>query len=192
MSTLRLLVSGDRRFQDTPTVADGLALGAALLTSRDPHGDIVLVHGGAGGLDSLASARAAELGWNQESHPAQWSVHTAACPPHHAGQPTCKIAGHRRNAEMLQPRPDLLVAFPLHKRDLAPGEDRRLTSRGTWSMVALALAASVPTAVIWRGCAHPADPVSAMMLAAHVAPSGEPAWPQQNGAVPLHEALMPF
>ena len=189
----RLLVSGDRRFCDEGAVRDGLSLGLSLLQAANGSKQLpLLVHGAAHGLDSLAATVAATWDWEVEARPAKWSEHDALCPPYHAGQATCKMAGHRRNAEMLDPRPGLLVAFPLHKRALTPGTDRRMTSRGTWSMVSLAMRAQVPTVVLWRGRFHPADQAAAAMLAAHVAPCGEPVRPRPDGSVGVDEALMPF
>ena len=183
---LRLLVSGDRRWADPLPVRDALDAICALVA---PFSSPVLVHGAARGLDSLAADWAAAAGWALDARPAQWNVHTDACPPSHAGAPSCRMAGHRRNAEMLRPRPTLLVAFPLHAEPLAPGEPRELTSRGTWSMVAKAREASLPVLVLWRGRLWPADDAGRALVAAG-APTGSV--DLASGSVAVSALLPPF
>lgn len=185
MSAVRLLVSGDRRFSDRQVIRDALEATASLLAPFEAP--LVLVHGAARGLDALAAEEAADNGWLTEAHPAKWSEHTAACPPAHANEATCRMAGHRRNAEMLQPLPNVLIAFPLHVRTLAPGEDRHETSRGTWSMVDKALTAKVPTLVVWCRRLFPADLASMAMLTGHTAPDMRP-----DGSVSLDSMLRPL
>lgn len=129
---MRILVTGSRDFPNNPEIVK-----IALLNARDwlydqgvsPDGEILLVHGAARGLDQLAARVASEqLGWHLEAHPAQWGTHTNACPRHHHGQKTCKMAGHRRNQEMIDTGVDIVVAFPMHPRNSGG-------SRGTWGCV---------------------------------------------------------
>lgn len=98
---MRLLVTGGRDYADAATVAAVLdrALG------RLPDGEVlVVVNGGARGLDTLAHRWAY---WRcvegrramPEMHPADWDTHG-------------KAAGHIRNAAMVATRPDACVAFP--------------------------------------------------------------------------------
>lgn len=84
----------------------------------DPH-DGVIVRG----LDRMAGAEAAALGWDVEPHDALWDLHGAA-------------AGPIRNQSMVDSGADLCVAFPL------PG------SSGTWDCVARADEARIPVVIV--------------------------------------------
>lgn len=144
----RVLVTGSREWADFDLVDQALDAALALLqvplTMQDT---VTLCHGAARGLDSLAAAIAGSRGWKIEEHPAQWDKHTAACPAHHLTpivQPTCKMAGHRRNHEMIALGADLVIAFPT-------GEEASGLSRGTWGCARASKAAQLPTLVLWKG-----------------------------------------
>src|ERR1039457_2992517 len=83
--TFRLLVTGDRTWDDTSAVEHTLA---AILAHR-PEG-VLLVHGACPhGADAIASAYAARTpGYRTEAHPANWHRHG-------------RTARHLRNAEMV-------------------------------------------------------------------------------------------
>jgi hypothetical protein len=116
----RILVTGSRDWS-----APAPVLAAIERVEARSSGPLVLVHGAARGLDSMA----AELirgrpRWTEEAHPADWATHGRA-------------AGHRRNAAMVDLGAALCLAFPL------PG------SRGTWDCVRRAVEAGVP-AMVWE------------------------------------------
>lgn len=148
----RVLVTGSREWADFDLVDQALDAALALLqvplTMQDT---MTLVEGGARGLDSLSAAVAGGRGWKVEEYPAQWDKHTAACPERHLSpivEPTCKMAGHRRNHEMIALGADLVIAFPT-------GEEASGLSRGTWGCARAANAAQLPTLVLWKGMLWP-------------------------------------
>lgn len=145
--SIRLLVTGSRDFPNRAVVDLALrAVDARFLRDTSRGGQPTLVHGGARGLDSLA-----EQSWTQaqrgrvERHPAQWRQHTDQCPAWDRDRPTCRLAGPRRNQEMLEAGADLCLAFPLWPL-AARGQN---SSRGTWDMATRARDAGVPTFVVW-------------------------------------------
>lgn len=89
------------------------------------HADMEVVSGGARGADSLAALWARKNGVPFREFPADWDRFG-------------KSAGFRRNREMLDDGPDLVVAF---SEDLA-------ASKGTSMMVGLARDAGVPVIVV--------------------------------------------
>ena len=89
----RVLVCGSRDWSDRTLIE-------AVLRA---HGPALIVHGGARGADRIAGEIARGLGWPVEEHPADWTRHGRA-------------AGPRRNIEMLDSGPALVIAFTL-----APG-----------------------------------------------------------------------
>lgn len=126
MTTLRILVTGSRKWTDRDVIR------AALLDALGTYttiGQPVLVHGGARGADALAHVEWHRLmsqhpGWlaDPEVHRADWDRYG-------------KAAGHRRNAEMVTAGATVCLAFPL-------GE-----SRGTRGCMALAERAGIPVIV---------------------------------------------
>lgn len=110
----RILITGSRNWPDAGTVYPVLAASAT-------HANVVVVHGGAPGADSIA-------GWwvddhpdlaTQEVHPADWKKHGRA-------------AGPIRNQEMVDSGADVCLAFPLG------------ASRGTRDCMRRAAAAGIP------------------------------------------------
>lgn len=152
----RVMISGSRQMTDADVIAELIA--AARILVEWPHRQIVLVHGAARGVDTLAALAATKAGIPTEAHPARWTTHTAACPASHAGAPTCRMAGHRRNQEMIETGIDLMVAAPIHLQDDTSG------SRGTWGAVAAAKRAGVPTLVLWDGALHSCDDAAEALL----------------------------
>ena len=83
-----------------------------------------IIHGGAKGADSIAGETAQALGFKVVEFPANWSQYG-------------KGAGPKRNQEMLNQKPDLVLAF---HPDLS-------RSKGTKHMVEIARKAGVPVEV---------------------------------------------
>lgn len=81
-------------------------------------GSITLIHGGAKGADFLADREAQILGWGIRTFHADWETHG-------------KKAGPMRNQEMINERPNIVLAFP--------GEN----SIGTWDAVRRAKKAGI-------------------------------------------------
>lgn len=96
------------------------------LKEVDPIDGIVTLISGAcpTGADRIAEEEALELGWNVKLYPADWGSHSPSCPSedpgngtcwrgrtNSKGEPHCKRAGFRRNAEMIALNPDVVLAF---------------------------------------------------------------------------------
>jgi UDP-N-acetylmuramoylalanine-D-glutamate ligase len=107
---MRVLVCGGRDYSNRERVFTSLDM----LNSKYPVA--MVIHGAARGADSLADEWAKERGVPVERYPAQWDKHG-------------KAAGPLRNQEMIEAKPDAVVAFP--------------GGRGTEDMVARAKAAGV-------------------------------------------------
>lgn len=188
--TTRLLVTGSRDITDRTLVRDALdaVSDGFLLAMRKP---LTLVHGGARGLDTLAGEE-----WTHgqtEVYPAQWNQHTPSCPEWDRGNHTCKLAGHRRNQQMLDAGADLCLAFPLHRLAL-PLHQRTArgkgTSRGTWDMAKLARDAGVPTLVVWGNAVFPFGQPAIDVLTREVDRGLFDFGPYQS--IPLRFLILPF
>jgi len=125
-ANFRVLVTGSRDYADRQRVRSELekllVYAANGLPSR-----ITVVHGGATGADTLADEEAKKLGYLTEPYPItkeEWR------PPHLHGA-LDRMAGPRRNAQMIATGIDLCLAFP-------QGE-----SRGTRGCMKLAEAAAI-------------------------------------------------
>lgn len=122
--SLRILITGSRRWSDRQVIAEALA--AQLRDHRDRN-PITLVHGGARGADSIADriwrqwAFVADLA-EPEVHEAHWARHGCA-------------AGPLRNAEMVAAGADICLAFPIGP------------SPGTRDCIARAEAAGIPVVI---------------------------------------------
>ena len=117
----RLLVSGTRRGINPDVLTD--ALGEALAALGGDIGNVMLVHGGATGVDTQCGLIWAEWGGQVEIHPADWRKHG-------------KAAGSIRNQEMVDLGADLCYAFP------------DSGSKGTYDCVERALKAHTHTVVV--------------------------------------------
>ena len=125
MPALRVLVCGDRNWDDKATIMKALK---KLL--EEHHGfkppNLVVIDGVARGADSLGHICALDLNCETERYPADWEKHG-------------KAAGPIRNQQMLnEGKPDLVLAF---HSDL-------LKSKGTKNMVEIAMKAGVEVRVI--------------------------------------------
>jgi hypothetical protein len=87
----RVLVCGSRDWTDRELIERVLAT-----VARPAH----LIHGDARGADRLAVQVVRQLGWSVTAYPACWSRYGRA-------------AGPRRNREMLDAHPDLVIGFSL-------------------------------------------------------------------------------
>lgn len=108
--TFRLIVSGDRRLADYPFVRATLD---RLLATRLP--DVVIIQGCATGADDLAVRYAKERGLLCEDFPADWETYG-------------RSAGPRRNAAMLDAKPDGVIVFSAGgpgSQDMIRQADRR-------------------------------------------------------------------
>jgi hypothetical protein len=112
---MRVLVTGGRDFGDRKLLFETLD------RLHATHVFSVLIHGDASGADRLAGEWAVARGVQVEAHPADWKKHGRA-------------AGPIRNTQMLDEKPDLLVAFP--------------GGRGTADMVRKAKAAGLEVVMI--------------------------------------------
>lgn len=96
--------------------------------------DITIIVGGARGPDQWAEYRARALGRHVIVVPAQWNVHDGCqCP---AGATYCRRAGFRRNWEMINMRPAMVIAF-------WDGD-----SAGTSHMIQLARRRGIPVRIV--------------------------------------------
>lgn len=112
--TKRILVTGSRDWEDATTIFE------ALNTVVKKWGtDVVIVHGGAKGADTLAGAWAKVNFIAEEVHLANWKQYG-------------RSAGMIRNAEMAKTGADICLAFSKNE------------SSGTQGMIKLAKASRIP------------------------------------------------
>jgi hypothetical protein len=116
---LRILVTGSRDWWDVDTVRR--AIFRELYEMKCPHQWATLIHGDCPtGADRIADDYAKTFGMRVERFPADWARFG-------------KSAGFKRNAAMVEQRPDVCLAFI------------RANSRGASMTAALAEKASIPT-----------------------------------------------
>jgi hypothetical protein len=113
---MKVLITGGRTYSDDAMVYNALCY--------LPKGTIV-IHGGARGADTLAGDAARELGFEVWEYPAQWDKYG-------------KSAGLIRNRQMLDLKPDLVIAF---HEDLEE-------SKGTWDCMSEAMDRDIPVIYI--------------------------------------------
>lgn len=120
MSVRRILVTGSRNWKDELMIRYALKqyIDALPLGADEP----TVVHGDCRGADKMAAKQALDLGFWVEAHPADWAKHG-------------KRAGILRNLEMLDTKPDVVLAF------------RRNGSKGTTHMIEAAKARGVPVSI---------------------------------------------
>lgn len=167
------------------------ALDAALVANRNASpAETTLIHGGAKGADLILADAAVQAGMSTEEHLTRWGEHGSDCPRAHQGASTCKMAGHRRNADMIAVGADLCLAFPTHSYELAPGTSRAGTSRGTWSCADKARAADIPTVVVWGRWLYAFGDAGAGLLTTEAHRKGFDLGPERR--LSISEALVPF
>lgn len=115
---MKVLICGSRAWNDPRPIWKLLEYLA------DSEYEYEIIHGAAPGADTIAGFVAEALGLRVTSIPADWSRYG-------------KAAGPFRNQQMLDLKPDRVVAFRM------PG-----TSRGTDDMILKAVKAKVPVTVI--------------------------------------------
>lgn len=200
----RILITGSRTFADAQLAEDALNAALVLTGTGSPVRTITsshdveaarpapgtLVHGAAQGADALLAAVAQKLGMATEAHPAKWNEHTEACPDWDRKNTTCKLAGFRRNAEMIRSGVSLCLAFPTHPQALVPGQDRRNTSRGTWNCAEEATKAGLATFVVWGENLFPFGGIAGELLAAQARLKRLEQGPQ--GSLPIMDIYLPF
>ena len=114
----RVLVCGSREWLAPAPIV------RALRGLAEDHPDLIVIHGGARGADKLAGGAALFLGLDVIEVPAKWREYGRA-------------AGPIRNQEMLEMRPDLVLAF----------HERMDLGKGTRDMVNRATKAGIPVEV---------------------------------------------
>lgn len=108
---MKIIVCGGRDYEDRTY------LFRFLKTYCQKNSVTIIVHGAAGGADSMAGEFAKEFGINEVRMPADWAKHG-------------RSAGPIRNRQMLALNPDAVIAFP--------------GGRGTGHMVGIARARGIP------------------------------------------------
>lgn len=109
---MRILITGSRDWNDAGRITEALRD----VTRDEPYmSDIMVVHGGARGADTLAGLIAEKHGMMTEAHPANWESCGPGCGPKHwryrAGSPYCPRSGFVRNAKMVELGADICLAF---------------------------------------------------------------------------------
>ncbi len=94
---MKVLICGDRNWTNQKKIEEEI-----IKTWKEfkcpPRSEIIIIHGGARGADNLAGEVAKELGLKVKVFPADWERFG-------------KAAGPMRNIEMLNEKPDLVLAF---------------------------------------------------------------------------------
>lgn len=116
---MKVLVCGDRNWEDGAMIHAQLA--KAKSNAQSP---VTVIHGDARGADTLGGLAAQRLKLEVHAFPANW-------------QRFGRGAGPIRNREMLDERPDLVLAF----------HDDLDNSKGTADMVRIARKAGIPVVV---------------------------------------------
>lgn len=101
---MKVVVCGSRRFPDP--------LGATAQIVRRIQSlpdDAIVIHGDAAGADRIAGKAAENVGIQVVRVPAKWEEHVPGCSC--GNRSWCLQAGLRRNLEMLDMNPDLVIAF---------------------------------------------------------------------------------
>ena len=117
---IRILVTGSREVDAVAERIVMAALADAVITAARVDRDIVIVHGGARGVDTVAAFWAPPI--LTERHPANWDVYG-------------KRAGIVRNLGMVHAGADVCLAFP------------RRASVGTWHCIRAAADVGIPVRI---------------------------------------------
>jgi len=114
--TFRILVTGSRDFDDSDMLS--LQLGMAVGDGRRTGRPVIVVHGDCPtGADRMADTLAEAHGIARDPRPADWQAPCRPeCRPGHRrrkgrGPEYCPAAGNYRNQEMVDTRPDVVLAF---------------------------------------------------------------------------------
>lgn len=150
MSALRLLVTGSRLWRQPSVVRRELdqAVFNHILRKDAAPDTVTVVHGAAGGVDSIAGGYARSREWVEEPHPADWSgpcrgaCKTGHRRPNRNGKDYCPTAGHYRNQAMVDLGADLCLAF------------QRDHSGGTADCIGRARCAGIPVLPVYDCACH--------------------------------------
>src|SRR4051812_27606870 len=140
---MRIIVTGDRNWY-APELAEQVL--NRLLARYGPG--LVIVHGGATGIDRSFAEACGELGVEQEAHPARWEeldVPEAVIRYDKRNRPYNANAGPIRNAEMVAAGADLCLAF---HRAIS-------SSKGTKDCARRAIESGIPTYLVNSDAAEP-------------------------------------
>lgn len=132
----RVLITGSRKWVDLDIMRDALVAARKKAEGKP----MVLVCGGARGADKMAEGFG-NLAHNcrVELYEADWNTHTLNCPKWDIGQKTCKLAGARRNQEMVDSGADLCLAFKV----------KGAGNRGTSDCVRRAKKSGIEVVEVW-------------------------------------------
>lgn len=110
MTMRRILVTGSRDWDNVASVFEHLTH-----VMRRWGTDLIVIHGGAKGADTIAGQWASVQFVQEEVHPADWENCGNNCGPDHYryrnGQPYCPRAGFVRNSKMVELGADICLAF---------------------------------------------------------------------------------
>jgi hypothetical protein len=143
ISPMRVIVTGDRNWY-APDLAEEVV--GRLLVRYGPG--LVIVHGGATGIDRSFAEACDDLGVEQEAYPARWEeldAPGAVIRYDKRNRPYNANAGPIRNAEMVAAGAGMCIA--LHRAIRS--------SKGTKDRARRALAAGIPTYLIASEAAEP-------------------------------------
>jgi len=115
---MKVLISGSRKCETPSVVIERL--------EKLPKNDLLIIHGSARGVDSIAQTWCVEKSINVTTYPADWNKYGRA-------------AGPIRNREMLKENPDLVIAFPCPN------------SKGTRDMIEAAKSAGFTVEIVELG-----------------------------------------
>ena len=119
----KILVCGDRHWTDSKAILSVLKY----FVKRFSEDSLEVIEGEAWGADSIAAYHASKLGLKVHPFLAQWEKYGRA-------------AGHIRNSEMLNQKPDIVIGF----------HDRIQDSKGTHDMLNKSKKSGVPTYLFSR------------------------------------------
>ena len=132
MIKTKILVTGDRHYRNLELIADTLE-GFLVEYGLNPE-EVMLIHGGATGADTIADVCGKLLRMDVKPYPAHWR-HTEDC-PEGCSEVVGRAAGPIRNKKMITDHPDILIAFVFH--------DNLEESKGTKNMIELLKKATIP------------------------------------------------
>lgn len=102
---MKIVITGSRQFNDPLEATKKIMWRIAQLERDD-----TLIHGAAQGADRFAAQAAEAAGITDIiAVPARWDIHVDGCDC--KNRSWCIQAGKRRNLEMLDMQPDLVIAF---------------------------------------------------------------------------------
>jgi len=106
-----VMVTGSRNWNKVKIIEDELSLVNSL------HKEILLIEGSSKGADLIAKNYAIRNNWKVKSYPAEWNKYG-------------KAAGPIRNKQMLDCKPDLILAFPTKESVGTKGVIRMAREKG--------------------------------------------------------------